>query len=131
MTKRSGEATPVGELQAAILQVLWERNEVSAADVHAALADRGLAPTTVATMLAKMERRGLIAHRAEGRRFLFHAVADEASVRRSMVTTVARRLFNGSISAMVNHLLSEHRLSRRELDTLKTAIESRRKDKAR
>ena len=46
----------LGELQHAIMQVLWERDEATVAEVLEALhPDRGLAPTTIATMLRKME----------------------------------------------------------------------------
>ncbi len=46
----------LGELQHAILRWLWARDEATVAEVHGALFDeRGLAPTTFATMLRKME----------------------------------------------------------------------------
>ena len=41
----------LGELQHAIMAVLWERGEAATAEVHEALQGRGLAPTTIATML--------------------------------------------------------------------------------
>ena len=57
----------LGDLQHAIMAVLWERGEATAARVHEALREeRGLAPTTIATMLRKMEDKGVVAHRAEG-----------------------------------------------------------------
>ena len=59
----------LGDLQLRILKLLWERGEASVSDVHEALdAKKPLAYTTVATMLRKMEDRGLVSHRAEGRR---------------------------------------------------------------
>ena len=54
----------LGDLQLRIMKILWERRLASVADVHAALAASGdLAYTTIATMLRKMERRGLVSHR--------------------------------------------------------------------
>jgi len=61
----------LGELQHAIMTVLWERGEATTGDVHEALrAERGLAFTTIATMLRKMEDKGVVTHRAEGRQFV-------------------------------------------------------------
>jgi predicted transcriptional regulator len=113
---------PLGELQLAIMQVLWERGEASAADVHAALAERGLAYTTIATMLVKMEQKGVVAHRAEGRRFIYQPLLSAHRVQRSMVRELRDRLFGGDVTALVSHLLSTHRLSRDELSRLKDLI---------
>lgn len=113
---------PLGELQLAIMQVLWERGEASAADVHAALAERGLAYTTIATMLVKMEQKGVVTHRAEGRRFIYQPLITENRVQRSMVRELRDRLFGGDVTALVSHLLSTHRLSRDELSRLKELI---------
>ncbi len=45
----------LGELQHAIMTVLWKRGEATTAEVHEALrGERGLALTTIATMLRKM-----------------------------------------------------------------------------
>ena len=64
----------LGDLQHAIMAVLWERGEATTADVHEALqAERGLALTTIATMLRKMEDKGVVAHRAEGRQYITYA----------------------------------------------------------
>lgn len=125
--------TSVGELQLAILRVLWQSGEATAADVHAALvAERGLAPTTIATMLKKMEGRGLVTHREEGRRFIYRAAVSEESLTHSMVADLTDRLFGGKVSELVSHLLSEHEIDRSELAELERLIaQAERKGKER
>ena len=87
----------LGDLQHAIMRVLWARGEATSTEVHAALrAERGLAPTTIATMLRKMEDKGVVAHRSEGRQFVYRAAVSEGEVRRSMVGEVVDRLFAGN-----------------------------------
>ena len=62
----------LGELQLHIMQALWDKGEATVADVLQALSDHSeLAYTTVATMLRRMEARGLVTHRAEGRTFIY------------------------------------------------------------
>jgi predicted transcriptional regulator len=119
MTKSS----QVGDLQLAILRVLWSRGEATASDVHGALhAERGLAPTTIATMLKKMEARDLVEHREDGRRFIYRPLVSEEGLTRSMVADLTDRMFGGSVSELVGHLLSEHELDRRELAELERLI---------
>lgn len=119
----------LGDLQLAIMRVLWRRGEASAADVHRALYDeRGLAPTTIATMLVKMEKKGVVTHRADGRRYLYSPTVSEGEVTRSMVAQLAERLFEGDVSAFVSHLLSEHEIDRDELAELEQLIDTKREE---
>ena len=119
------ETHTLGDLQLAIMRVLWQRGEAAAAEVHEALlAERGLAPTTIATMLTKMEKKGVVAHRAEGRRFLYSPTVSEPQVRRSMVGELTERLFGGDRVALVSHLLAEHELDPAELAELRRLTEA-------
>lgn len=117
------KTTHLGDLQLAIMQVLWDLGEGTVTDVHQALlAERGLAPTTIATMLKKMEDKGVIAHRAEGRKFIYEPTVSQDQVRRSMVAEITERLFGGDPVALVNHLLSRHEIQPAELSGLERMI---------
>jgi predicted transcriptional regulator len=119
----------LGKLQHAIMRVLWRCGEATVADVHEDLeAERGLAPTTVATMLVKLERKGVVTHRTEGRRFIYRPLVDEQQVRRSMVDELTSQLFQGDVTALVNHLLSEHSIESRELAELRSLITERERE---
>jgi predicted transcriptional regulator len=116
----------LGDLQLAIMRILWSRGEATVADVHEALEpERGLALTTIATMLTKMEKKGVVDHRAEGRRFIYRPLVSESQVTRSMVADLTSQLFRGDVTALVNHLLSEHEIEARELAQLRELISSR------
>ena len=113
----------LGDLQLRILQLLWQRGEMPAAGVHAALQpERSLAPTTIATMLAKMEARGLLAHREQGRAFIYRAAVDAGEVTRGLGDYFVQRLFAGSVAGAMMHLLRTGEVSRRELDQLEKLI---------
>jgi BlaI family transcriptional regulator, penicillinase repressor len=116
----------LGDLQLKIMKVLWER-PASVADVHQALGDSGLAYTTVATMLRKMEGRGLVRHREEGRRFIYQSAVRPEAVTRSMANDVLERLFEGRLADLVSHLLATHEVSRAELCELERLIAERKK----
>jgi len=120
----------VGDLQLAILRRIWQRGEASAAEVHGdLLADRGLAPTTIETMLKKMEAKGVVRHRVDGRRYLYRATVSEREVAKTMVTEIKDRLFAGDAVALVSHLLEEHEVDAGELEELKALIEEHEKTK--
>ena len=113
----------LGDLQLRILQEIWQRGECSVAGVHAALhAERKLAHTTISTMLRKMEARGLVAHREEGRAFFYRAAVAEEEVSRREGRHFVERLFEGSMANAVSHLLQSREVSREELDQIEKFI---------
>ena len=120
----------LGDLQHAIMRVLWDRGEAPVAEVHQCLlTERGLALTTIATMLSKMEKKGVVARRREGRGFVYRPTVTETQVNRTMVADLTEQLFDGDAAALVSHLLTEQEIDRTELDEIKRLIEGHRKQR--
>ncbi len=116
----------LGEMQLRIMKILWERAETDVGDIHQALSTEGSrAYTTIATMLRKMEARGLVRHRVEDRKFLYRAAVQEGEVARNLSADLLERLFEGSLADMVAHLLTTGQVSREELDRLEKLIRER------
>ena len=114
----------LGDLQFAIMRELWDRGEATVAEVHAALeAERGLALTTIATMLSKMEKKGVVEHRTEGRQFIYTPSVSEAAVTRNMVSEFTERLFRGDPTALVNHLLTAGEIDPKELEAIRQLVD--------
>ena len=116
-------------LQIDLMRVLWARGEATAAEVQAALApERELAPTTVTTLLRRLEKRGLLAHRTEGRQFVYRALVGEDQAREAMIEELAERLFEGDAARLVNHLLARHDLRPGDLARVRALIEERERE---
>src|SRR5690606_22644338 len=94
------------ELQIAIMRLLWSRREATVAEVWEALyPERGLAQTTIATLLTRLERRGVVARRVDQRQYVYRPLVTESEVQQSMVGELTERLFSGDVTALVSHLL--------------------------
>ena len=118
----------LGDLQLKIMKVLWERSGATVADVHEVLSkEQDFAYTTIATMLRKMEARGLVKHRVEDRKFIYRPMVKEEEVSSKMSAHLVERLFEGSLSDMVMHLLNTQDVSKEELDKLAKLIAERKK----
>lgn len=119
----------LSDLQLSLMRVLWQRGEASTADVAEALrTERDLAHTTVATLLTRLEKRGLLASRREGRALLYTPLVSEADVQRSMVGNLLDRLFAGRTSALVSHLLDARGVDAGELAELQALLKQRKGD---
>jgi BlaI family penicillinase repressor len=128
ITMSKSKVHRLGDLQLRIMQSLWERGDATVATIHEALADeKNLAYTTIATMLRKMEARGLVKHRVEGRSFVYRAAVASEAVSRGMAGHLLDRLFEGSLADMVHHLLSTRDVSREELSKIERLILERKK----
>jgi predicted transcriptional regulator len=112
--------------QLEILRVLWERSEATVVEIHRALqAERPLATTTIATLLSRLEKRGLVAYRTEGRQYVYRAVIQEKDARRHALVEVTQDLFAGDVPMMVSQLLSSHELRPGDLVRVKELIEAK------
>ena len=118
------------ELQLAIMRVLWQHGDAAVSEVHAeALPERALALTTVATLLTRLEKAGLVARRQAGRHYRYRALVTEEEVRRSMVSGLADRLFHGDVTALVSHLLAEGDIDPGDLDRVRRLIDQKQQHK--
>jgi predicted transcriptional regulator len=118
------DKSPLTELQIDLLDVLWERGEASTADVCEALrSSRDLALSTVATLLSRLEKKGVVTHRKEGRQFVYRATVSRGDVRSTMVRGLTRTLFGGDPAALVQHLVADHDVDEDELGRIRALID--------
>ncbi len=94
-------------LQLDLMQAVWDAGQATVAQVHTALADRELAYTTVATLLKRLETKGLLTADRDGRELVYRAAVSARSVRKSMVAGLVSNLFHGDPRALVAHLVQE------------------------
>ena len=114
----------LSELQIALMRVLWQRGETSTTEVAQELADaRGLKHTTIATLLTRLEKRGVVAQRRDGRQLYYRALVDEADVRRSMVADLVGALFAGDAQELVAHLVQESEIAPGDLAKVRRRLD--------
>ena len=111
------------DLQLAIVRLLWDRGECTVVDVQEGLMpDRSLAQTTVATLLTRLEKRGVVSHRTVGRQLIYKAEVTEPVVRSSMVGELTNSLFQGRATALISPPLVEREIDHEELGEVKRLV---------
>lgn len=109
--------------QLAVMRVLWQCKEATVSEVQQALdTDPPLAYSTVATVLSRMEQKGLIAHRVEDRQFFYHAVVSKVGAKQSVIGDLVDRVFGGSPAELVNQLLASDQVDKDELERIKQLV---------
>lgn len=113
-------------LQLEIMRAVWARGSASTAEVVETLSPtRPLAHTTIATLLSRLERRGLLRSQKAGKHLVYQATVAESEVRRSMVSDFLDRLFHGDAKALVAHLLSEREVAEADLERARQLLQQR------
>ncbi len=71
-TEPVAQSTSVGELEASVLAALWDSGELATPDVFTQVGKpRGLAYTTILTVLQRLHRKGLVSRRADGKAHIY------------------------------------------------------------
>jgi predicted transcriptional regulator len=106
------------------MRLLWEHGEASVAQLQALLdVHPPLAYSTVATVLSRMEQKGLVQHRSEDRVYLYRPAVSQDRAGQKLVGEFVQRVFDGSPSELVNHLLESDQVDARELQRIKKLVQ--------
>ncbi len=119
----------LGQLQRAVMEVVWERGEASVHQVRDRLArEKSLAYTTILTTLQKLEKTGWLDHRPDGKSYVYFPTRSRDEAGAGSVKGFLKRVFDGDAVAMFQHLIREGDLSEDDLREVRKMIEGRRKE---
>ena len=111
-------------LQLSIIEVLWQHGEATTQVTWDVVSrQRPLALTTVATILSRLERKGVVTHRREGRQHVYRAMVSRAEVRRSKVRDLTENLFDGDAAQLMSHLVRADDVDPEELARIRDLLE--------
>jgi BlaI family transcriptional regulator, penicillinase repressor len=110
------------------MSAVWNTGPSSVESVHHAVSHkRRLKEATVRTLLRRLEQKGYLSHRVEGRAFIYHATEPARSLAARAVRQIVDRLCEGSVEELVSGMVDAKVLSNRELDRLADLVRRRRK----
>ena len=114
----------LSQSQREIMEIVWERGEVSAVEVREILSQkRDLAKNTVRTLLDRMEEKGWLKHREDGRTYLYSAVQPREASIGQKVLEVVEHVCGGSPEELVTALLDYRGLTSQELKRIRALLD--------
>ena len=120
------DAAPT-ERETQILKALWDLGEAPVREVHAALSAEGLHFNTVQTQLRIMDEKGLVAHRREGRTFVYRPLCSREDLSRRFL----HKVFDGAVGDLVLSMVAAERLSPDEIKELERLVAKSRREAGR
>lgn len=117
------------ELELEILKILWCHDGATVREVRDALAaKRDLAYTSVMTTMGIMRDKKYVARRRKGNGFVYRPRITRDWTAQQMLADVVDRLFEGSASAAMLHLLESNAIDETELSRLRAVIDGQEED---
>jgi BlaI family transcriptional regulator, penicillinase repressor len=102
-----------------VMNAVWQRSPASARDVLERVgAQTGWAYTTVKTMLERLAEKEALRARKQGNTSLYEPLVTREQARRSALRSLLDRAFDGALGSLLQHLVAEERLSRRDREKL-------------
>ena len=113
----------LGKLELQVMKLIWDRGEATVRDVWEKLySERGLAYTTVATVMRKLESKGFLKHDEKDRTYIYRPLADQEKISQGMLREMIDGLFDGSAAKLVTTLIQGEHLTERDLNQIQRII---------
>lgn len=113
----------ISEAEHAVMEVLWEKSPLSAADVcDVVCANRGWSLATVKTLLGRLVQKHAISATPDGRRYLYAPLMARADYVGTESKRLVDRLFGGRAASLVAHLADQEALTEDDLSEIEALL---------
>ena len=124
MAKKRRVLPELSPAQLEIMDCIWEHGELSASGVRTLLAPRRkVARNTVRTLLERMEEKGWLKHREEGRTYLYRAAEAKERAVGGKISDVVDRVCGGSPEMLLAALINFRGLTKDELGRIRLMLD--------
>ena len=108
------------------MSVVWSRTSVTAEDVRTALAEQHpMKESTVRTILTRLEEKGYLGHKVEGRTNVYTGVEPPQNVAAKAVRQIIERFCGGSVEQLLVGMVNNDVVDEQELQRLAQRIAKR------
>jgi predicted transcriptional regulator len=114
----------ISEAESVVMEVLWNRQPLSAEEVVEALGDaQQWQVPTIKTLLNRLLKKGAISAEKEGRRYLYSPVLERKDWVQDESQSLLQRLFDGRVAPLVAHFSQQRKLSDKDIRELRKLLE--------
>jgi len=111
-----------------LMEILWEKEKVFMKEILESYPDPKPAPTTVATLLKRMQNKDLIGFTLYGNSRQYYPKVAKGEYFKEEMTSMIDRFFNSSVTQFASFFTSNSKLSQKELKELRDIIDQQIKE---
>lgn len=120
---------PDAELE--LMMIIWDSEQpVSRVEIEKKMkGDKSVLPSTVLTLLSRLEKRGFIRHEKHGKINYYYSLADKQQYLKEEGKSVLDRMFGNSLANFVAALYDGEEMDEDEIRSLRTFIDNQTEEK--
>lgn len=111
-----------------VMELLWQRPHTLMELVARLGESIGWSKSTVATVVRRMDDKGLITYTEQGRAKLFHPAVSQEDVAARETDNLLRRAYKGSLGLMVSAMARRNTLTQADIDALQEILRKAEED---
>ena len=128
MSRRKDTGERISDAEHAIMEVLWDKNPVSATDVCDAICDeRDWSIATVKTLLSRQVQKEAVGTEPDGRKFLYRPLIERSDYVGGESRRLVDRLFGGRAAPLFAQLAESEALTDDDLAEIEALLREMRK----
>lgn len=118
-------AERISDAEHAVMEVLWRQAPLTATEVSDGLAkERDWSLQTVKTLLSRLVGKNVVAHEADGRRYLYRPLVEREDYVAHESQRLVDRLFGGRVTPLVAHLAETQQLSDADIAEIEALLKA-------
>jgi BlaI family penicillinase repressor len=123
-----GSRKSLSDLEHLVMDVLWERGTATSEEVRTTLAKRHfMKESTARTILSRLEEKGYVRHRVEGRTNVYMGIQQPSNVAAKAVRQIIDRFCDGSVEQLLVGMVDDEVIGKKDLAILARKIANRKK----
>lgn len=112
----------LSEREQVVMNVIWDKRNCCVEDILQQLAEPKPAYTTVQTFLRILEQKEFVAHKREGKKFIFYPLVEKPEYNRWSLKHMKDNLFGGSAKSLLNTFIRDNDLSESDIQELESLL---------
>ncbi len=119
----------ISEAEFEVMKIIWKYAPINTNEITEKLTKTtAWSPKTIHTLIKRLVNKGAISHEKDGRVFVYTPQIKENEYVGIESSHFLKRFYNGDISRMVSSFLENNKLSKAEIENLRSILSSNRKD---
>ena len=117
----------LSEREQEVMNIIWEVRNCCVDDVLQRLPEPKPAYNTIQTFMKILEEKGFLAHKREGKKFIFYPLIEKPEYNRWVLKHMKDNLFGGSAKSLLNTFIRDNTLSDTDINDLVLLLEELKK----
>jgi Predicted transcriptional regulator len=119
----------ISEAEFEVMKIVWKSAPISTNEITDRLVKcTAWSPKTIQTLIKRLVTKGALTYEKQGRVFVYTPLVGEDEYIGQESHSFLKRFYNGNLSAMLSSYLEHDRLSKTEIDALRSLLSQDRQE---